>query len=438
MKEKVCIITLGCDKNTVDAERMAYLLEQAGYRLTDSPFECDCAVVNTCAFIDSAKKESIDRIFDMVRLKNEGKLRAIVVTGCLAQRYCDEIRREIPEADAIAAIGFNTDIANTVASALSGEKPALCGAPELLCNEGGRCVSTPKHYAYLKIAEGCDNRCTFCAIPNIRGGYRSREQSAILDEAKQLCAGGAKELIVIAQDTTAFGRDRGARELPELLRRLCETDGLMLLRIMYAYPDGVTPELAQVMASEDKIAKYIDLPLQHCNDEVLRRMGRRARRADIDRALELLRSSMPDITIRTTFIAGFPGETEKQFAELCDFARGQDFARAGCFAYSREDGTPAARLDGQHTERVKQRRAQTLNRQLSDRLAEKQAARIGETLSAFCEGEEDGRLVFRSFADAPDVDTVIYAPVGRIADGEIKKLRITGAEGTDLTAEYAE
>ena len=437
MNEKIAIVSLGCDKNRVDAERMAFLLEQAGYTLVPAVDGADCAVINTCGFIQSAKEEAIAAIFDAVGRKNgDSPLRAVVVTGCLAQRYCDEITAEIPEVDAVVGLSKNGDIASVVASALAGKGEHCCGSPELLMNEGERLISTPGHYAYIKIAEGCRNHCTYCAIPMIRGGYRSRPVESIVAEAKALAQSGVRELIVIAQDTTAYGCDLGGGvTLASLLRQLCKIEKLNLIRVLYGYPDGITDDLVQVFATEAKLAKYLDMPLQHCSDEVLRRMGRRGNQNELMQTIEKIRASAPVFAVRTTFIAGFPGETQAQCDELCRFIRAARFARSGCFAFSEEEGTPAVKLDKKHGETVKARRAEQVSRACYESMLEFQLARIGNVERAMCDGfdSERGAYVLRGDYDAPDIDTVIYVESEKpLAAGEMYNVRITSMDEPDM------
>ena len=343
MNYKVGMISLGCTKNQVDAEMLLYTLKERGFQFVSDPEEADAVIVNTCGFIESAKQESIDEILELGNLKREGKIKAIVVTGCLAERYQDEITKQLYEIDAAVGIGANDKIADVVLKALAGDKVELFPDKLELPLSGGRVQSTPPYTAYLKVAEGCDNCCTYCAIPLIRGRFRSRTMENVLEEARELAAKGVKELNVIAQDTTRYGEDLyGTPQLAKLLKELCKIDGFRWIRVLYCYPDRVTDELIDVMASEDKIVKYIDLPLQHCNGEILRRMNRRGNRDTLTTLLQKIKEKMPDVVLRSTFITGFPGETEEQFEELAEFANDIRFQRLGCFAYSQEEDTPAA------------------------------------------------------------------------------------------------
>ena len=359
MNKKVGIVSLGCAKNQVDAEMLLFTLRGRGYTIVDDPAKADAVIVNTCGFIDSAKQESIDEIIELGNLKREGKIKAIIVTGCLAERYQDEITKQLYEIDAAVGIGANEQIADVVEQVLGGSDTLELFPDKLsLPLEGGRVLSTPFYTAYLKIAEGCDNKCTFCAIPMIRGKFRSRKIENLIEEAKGLAADGVRELNIIAQDTTRYGEDLyGKPSLDKLLTELCKIDGLHWIRVLYCYPDSITDELIDVMAREEKIVNYIDLPLQHCNSEILRKMHRRGDRASLTALLNKMREKIPNVIFRSTFITGFPGETEEQFEELAEFAKEMNFQRLGCFAYSQEEGTPAAKMPDQLDDDVKQQRA---------------------------------------------------------------------------------
>lgn len=440
MPYSVGMVSLGCEKNRVDAEMMMAALEQAGYELKDDAALADVAIVNTCGFIEDAKKESIEEILELARLKKEGRIRALVVTGCMAERYREEVRREIPEADAVCGIGANGDIAAVVAQALAGEHPELFPEKCLLPLEGRRVRSTPSYFAYLKIAEGCDNRCSYCAIPMIRGGYRSRTMESIVQEAEQLAAEGAKELILIAQDTTRYGKDLyGRYALPELLRRLCAVEGPRWIRLLYCYPEAITDELLDVMASEKKIVKYMDLPLQHCSQPVLRAMRRAGSRQELTALLRKLRQRIPGLVLRTTMITGFPGETEEDFEELCQFAKEMRFERLGCFAYSQEEGTPAGAMENQVDPEVRQERRNILMEQQMNIMQEWGESRVGQTVEVLVEGfDRYAECWFgRSAADAPDVDGKIFflANGKRPRLGEFRKIKITDCIDCDLMGE---
>ena len=397
MNYKTAVISLGCAKNQVDAEMLLYTLKERGFKLVDEAEKADAVIVNTCGFIDSAKQESIDEIIELGSLKREGKIKAIIVTGCLAERYQDEITKQLYEIDAAVGIGANEQIADIVEKALSGEETIELFPDKLLLPlEGGRVQSTPFYTAYLKIAEGCDNKCTFCAIPMIRGKFRSRNIESLIDEAKTLAANGVRELNVIAQDTTRYGEDiYGKPSLDKLLTELCKIDGLHWIRVLYCYPDSITDSLIDVMAKEDKIVKYIDLPLQHCNSEILHRMHRRGDRESLTALLRRIKEKMPNVIFRSTFITGFPGETEEQFEELAEFAKEINFQRLGCFAYSQEEGTPAAKMPGQLDDDIKQRRA--------DIIMEHQQTVMAE----FCDSLIGNRRIFELLnKDTESVDYV--------------------------------
>ena len=407
---KIGMISLGCPKNQVDAEMMLSTLCEAGFEITGEVEGCDIVIINTCGFIGDAKKEAIDTILEVCQLKDEGSVGAVIVTGCLAQRYKDEIMNEIPEVDAVIGIGANADIAAVCRDVLSSKKVNLFPPKLSLPLEGGRVLTTPSHYAYLKIAEGCSNCCTYCAIPKIRGKFRSREMENIIAEAKSLAENGVKELIVVAQDTTKYGIDLyGELKLATLLKELCKIDGIEWIRTLYCYPESITDELIDTMASEDKICKYIDIPLQHCDGDVLKRMNRRGDRESLTALINKLRARIPDITIRTTFIVGFPGETDENFESLCEFADEMQFDRYGCFAYSAEEDTPAAIMENQIDEDVKIERASIMNSQQQRIFEDKLEALVGKELTVIVDGfDEDEMLYFgRSYMDAPEIDTVV-------------------------------
>lgn len=434
----IFLLSLGCDKNRIDAEIMAKRLQDAGHRLCDDVFTSDVALVNTCGFIEAAKKEAIDAIFEMVRIKEDeaSPIRAVVVTGCLAERYRDEVADQIPETDAVIGIAKNHEIVAVIEEVLRGERVTEFDDPDKLIIEGERLVSTPPHYAYLKIAEGCSNHCTYCAIPSIRGRFRSRRMEDIVGEAKTLVKDGAKELILIAQDTTAYGRDLDdGSSLAALLRELVKIDGIWKIRILYAYPDFLTDELIDVIASEPKIAHYLDIPFQHADKSVLRRMGRFGDKETLLALVERIRAKVPDISLRSSFIVGFPGETIDHFDALLEFLKKAKLDRAGCFLFSPEEGTPAAKLDGQMDEDVKELRAESFMALQTRILEEKQKEKIGRTLEAIVEGfdEESGMYVSRTEYDAPEIDTVLYIDTKKkLIAGDIADVRITDADSYDL------
>lgn len=438
MNYKVSIVSLGCAKNRVDAEMMLFKLRQAGFILTDDPAMADVAIVNTCGFIESAKQESIDEILELGRLKEEGTIKHIIVTGCLAERYKDEISRELPEADAVIGIGANTDIAETVRLVINGESPLSFPDKALHCIDGGRIQSTPKHYAYLRVADGCDNRCAYCAIPLIRGGFHSRRMEDILEEAQNLVKGGVRELNVIAQDTTGYGKDiYGRLMLPELLRELCRIDELRWIRILYCYPDRITDELIDTIACEDKIVKYIDLPLQHANGRVLRAMNRHGDRESLTALINKIRKRIPNVVLRTTLIAGFPTETDEEFEEVSEFAKEIGFERLGCFAYSAEEDTPAYDMP-QVDEAVRKARADAIMEQQQYTMLEYNKTRLNTEIEVLCEGfDRYAECYFgRSYAEAPEVDpNVFFTSSRKVAEGEFVRVRITDILDCDLIGE---
>ncbi len=439
MAIKVGMVSLGCAKNQVDGEMLMAALKQGGFELVDDAALADIAIVNTCGFIESAKKESIEEILELAALKKEGRIKKLVVTGCLAERYQQEIHKELPEVDAVLGIGANGSIAaylkqmmadGFVESFPDKSKMPLCGAREL---------STPSWSAYLKIAEGCDNRCTYCAIPMIRGGYRSRTMESIEEEARALTANGAKELVLIAQDTTRYGIDLyGEFSLAKLLKRLCKIDGVQWLRVLYCYPDSITDELLDVMAEEEKIVKYIDLPLQHASGKVLRAMNRRGDRESLTALLQKIREKIPGVILRTTLITGFPGETEEDFTELAEFVKEIKFDRLGCFAYSQEEGTPAAELPDQLDEEIKEHRAELIMDTQTRIMEQKGQEYLGKTLTVLTEGfDRYAECWFgRSCMDAPDIDgKVFFAAEQKPVLGTFVQVRIDDCVDCDLFGE---
>lgn len=436
---KVCIILLGCDKNRIDAEIMAGKLSDAGYVMSGDPQESDIIIINTCGFIEASKKESIDVIFDMARLKKENRNKHIVVTGCLAERYRDTLVKEIPEADAVIGIGKNGDIVKLIEKMLSSKPLSAFDDPENLPLDGERLLSTPLHYAYLKIAEGCSNRCSYCAIPDIRGRFRSRKPENIIREARLLAEKGVKELILVAQDTTAYGRDLdGGHDLPVLLERLAMTEGIWKIRILYAYPDNITDKLIMTIGQNEKIAKYLDVPMQHADGGILKMMGRSGNKETLLALVGRLRQGVPGIALRSSFMAGFPGEGEKEFCELMDFIRRAEIDRAGCFAFSPEEGTGAFGLGKKIPEKVKNTRVERFMAKQTQILQTKQQARTGQTLEVIIDGFDKHRGMYaaRSELDAPEVDTVVYIhPEAGLKTGNIINVKITGYEGYDLFGE---
>ena len=440
MATKVGIVSLGCAKNQVDAEMLLYKIREAGYELSDDPGVCDVAIVNTCGFIESAKQESIDEILELATLKREGQIKKLVVTGCLAERYNNELMKEMCEIDAVVGIGGNEDIVTVLNRVMEDEKVNIHPDKLLMPLEGKRLQSTPPYTAYIKISEGCDNRCTYCAIPLIRGGHRSRKMEDIILEATDLAKKGVKELNVIAQDTTRYGMDLyGEYRLAKLLKELCKIDGFKWIRVLYCYPDKITDELIDVIKTEDKICKYIDIPLQHCNKDVLCRMNRSGDKESLLALINKLRKEIPDIVIRTTFIAGFPGETEEEFTELCEFAKEAKFQRMGCFPYSVEEGTPAAEFPNQLDEETKAHRAEIIMDQQSYIMDEYLESQIGKEMEVLCEGYDRYAECYfgRSYCDAPDVDTVtFFTSTGEKPKvGEFYKIEITDFIDSSLVGE---
>ena len=440
MQNTVGIVSLGCAKNRVDAELMMYKLNEAGFKLVQDAAMADAAIINTCGFIESAKQESIDEILELAQLKKEGKIKAIIVTGCLAERYNTELMKELSEVDAVIGIGKNADIAAVVRKALDGEKVEAFPDKLDLPLDGGRVQSTEPHWAYLKIADGCDNCCTYCAIPLIRGSFRSRKMENIIEEAERLVRNGVKELNVIAQDTTRYGEDLyGELKLAELLKKLCKIDGLQWIRVLYCYPDRITDELLDTIREEKKIVKYIDLPLQHCNGRVLRAMNRRGDKESLLKLVDHIREKIPGVVLRTTVSAGFPGETEEDFEELSDFVAQTRFERLGCFAYSQEEDTPAALMPDQIDEDVKNRRAEIISEQealIIDSWCEDQ---VGTELDVLVDGFDRYADCWfgRSPFDAPEVDPCVFFTVGETKPrpGDIVRVHITDHIDCDLTGE---
>lgn len=433
---RVGVISLGCPKNQVDAEIMLAKLEEEGFTITGSAYEADVVVINTCGFIEAAKQEAIDNIFEMVELKSEGDIKAIVVTGCLAQRYKQEILEEIPEVDAVIGLGDNVNIAEVCKKVLEGEQYSCFPSKYLLPLNGQRLLTTPEHYAYLKIAEGCSNCCTYCAIPSIRGRYRSREMADIIDEARALAQSGAKELIIVAQDTTKYGIDLyGELRLPQLLRELSEIEGIKWLRLLYCYPDSITDELIAEIASNEKVCAYLDLPLQHADENVLKRMNRTGSKAEFLDLVKKLRSRIPDIVIRTTFITGFPGETEEEFNNLAEFVKEAEFDRLGCFAYSAEEGTRAADMPDQVDEQTKIDRGDIIMQQQFDVFERKLEEKIDKVYEVIVEGYDGYTDCYygRSYMDAPEIDSLVYfTSQVPLEDGEFVKVKIINYKDYDL------
>ena len=440
MSYNVTLLSLGCAKNRVDAEILLYNLKDAGYNIVSSVSLADVVIVNTCGFIDDAKKESIDEILSVAELKNRGLIKAIIVTGCLAERYKNEVLKEIPEVDAVIGIGANNNIADVVDKAIMGVKTEDFPNKLLLPLNGKRIQTTPKYYAYLKVADGCDNRCTYCAIPLIRGKFRSRRMEDILSEAEYLAKNGVKELLVIAQDTTRYGEDiYGKLKLPELLKKLCKIDGIKWIRILYCYPDRITDELIDVISKEEKVLNYIDIPLQHCNKRILKLMNRNGDKESLTNLLKKIRQKIPDVILRTTFICGFPGETDEEFNELAEFSKEIKFERMGCFMYSQEEGTPASYMDNQVDNEVKFRRQEILMEEQMRIMEENSIKMLGKTITVLFEGYDDeSNLYFgRSVADSPDIDGRVYFDIldKDVKEGEFLNIKINKFDNCDLIGE---
>lgn len=442
MGYNIGMVSLGCAKNQTDAEIMLGILDSTGHKLVANPEMADIIVVNTCGFIESAKQESIDTILEMAEYK-KGRLKALIVTGCLAERYNKEILEELPEVDAVLGVGDYDKIAEIINRVIAGDKPVLFGHQDMDTEEGlPRILTTPSYTAYLKIAEGCDNNCTYCAIPKIRGRFRSRRMENIIEEAKQLAASGVKELILIAQDTTRYGIDiYGEYSLAVLLEKLCKIDGIEWIRVHYFYTEAVTDELIECMAREEKICKYIDMPIQHINNRILKRMARRTSREQIEETIRKMREKMPDCIIRTSIIAGFPGETEEEFSELERFVKKVKFDRMGIFAYSQEENTPAASFPDQIDEAVKEKRLDrlmSLQKQIS---LEKNKEKLGMTMSVIAEGYDEESFLYygRSRGDSIGVDGRVYfAADDEIMPGDIVNVKILDCDEYDLTGKTEE
>ena len=439
MSVKVALVSLGCEKNLVDSERMLHKLRTHGYELVTEFGDSDVAVVNTCGFIQSAKEEAIETILEIGALKKEGQVKKLILTGCLTERYKEEAASEFPEADAIVGIGDNKDIVDILDKVLAGERWVHFAPKSDVELSGGRIISTLPFFSYLKISEGCSNCCTYCAIPMIRGKYRSVPMEDVLSEANWLCENGVTELNIIAQDTTRYGEDLyGENKLCELLHKLCEIPALKWLRVLYCYPERITDELIDTLANEPKIVKYLDMPIQHCNDEILQRMNRPSTKAKLLDVIGRLRAKMPDIVLRTTLIAGFPGETEAQFTELCEFVNEVKFARLGCFAYSQEDGTKAAEMPDQLDDETKQNRADILMEHQMEIAAAYNEAQLGTEKTAVVEGFDKWAECYfgRTAADAPDIDgKVFFTSENPLQIGDYVQIRITDVMDYDLLGE---
>ena len=435
-------ISLGCAKNQVDCERMMYRVQEAGHTVKEDIVGSDVVVINTCGFIDSAKSEAIDYILQTAQLKEQGLVGKILVTGCLSQRYQGDILKEMPEVDGILGTGSYTEIVPAIEALLEEKTVEDFGSIDAPEQETGRIVTTPEHYAFIKIAEGCDNRCAYCIIPKLRGRYRSRQLDDILYEARLLADSGVKELMVVAQDTSRYGTDfpEHKRLLPELLRRLCEIEGLRWIRVHYVYPDEIDDELIEVMATEPKIVKYLDIPIQHCNDKILKAMNRRGDGEFLRALLKKLRDKIPGLVIRTSLITGLPGEGEEEFRELCDFLRETKMERVGAFAFSPEEGTPAAEMEHVDAETA-QKRAEIIEMLQSEIMDEYNASLIGKTLEVLVDGydEEAEQFFGRTYADSPDIDGRVWiASDEPVSEGEFVMVTIDGCREGDLSGYVVE
>lgn len=437
---KVGMISLGCPKNQVDGEALLAKLAQAGYQIVNEIENSDVMIVNTCGFIEDAKREAIDTILEVAQYKEAGLISAIVVTGCLAERYQDEILKEMPEVDAVIGIGANSDIVKVCDKALCGIKTSNFPNKCYLPLDGERMLSTPPHWAYLKIAEGCDNRCAYCAIPGIRGDFRSRTIESVVDEAKSLVNRGVKEIILVAQDTTKYGQDLyGEYSLDKLLKELVKIDGLEWIRLFYCYPQRITDSLIDVIAKEDKVCKYIDIPLQHSDATVLKNMNRVGDGNDYRVLLNKMRKAIPGLALRTTFMVGFPGETDEQFENLCEFVKEMKFDKMGCFTFSPEEDTPAFDMENQIDEDVKKRRQEVLMNAQFFITEASNKGRVGNVYKVIVDSFADGKYTGRSYMDSPEIDSgIIFASNKELNIGDFVDVKITDFDGYDLIGEHYE
>lgn len=437
---KILFISLGCDKNLVDTEEMLDLLRQKGYDFTDDENECDIVVVNTCCFIGDAKEESINALLEAAELKKGGRVRVLVAAGCLAQRYHREILTEIPEVDAIVGTTSIDRIADAVERALSGRKAVFVQDPDAPCDYHiGRVLTTGGHYAYLKIAEGCGKRCSYCVIPQIRGNYRSVPMEILLEQANVLAEQGVKELILVAQETTLYGLERyGEKSLPLLLHELAQIPGICWIRILYCYPEEITEELIQTIKKEPKVCHYLDIPIQHASDRILRRMGRRTTQSQLRELIERLREEIPDICLRTTLITGFPGETQEDHEKLVDFVNEMEFDRLGVFPYSQEEGTAAAEMPDQISEEQKEAWRQDIMELQQEIAFAKAEDMVGQVLTVMIEGKVADEEVYvgRTYRDAPGVDGYLFVHTGgSLMTGDLVQIQVTGSNEYDLIGE---
>ena len=438
---KVGMVSLGCPKNQCDAELMMDRIHKAGYRLVPEAGLADVVVINTCGFIQSAKEEAIEEIMEAISRKNDGINKKIIVTGCLAQRYTEQMDEEFPEIDGVLGIGCNGDIVKAIEAVMKGEriiKSSKVGDHDM---EGDRLLSTMTHYAYLRIADGCDNRCSYCAIPYIRGAFRSRTMENIVEEAKSLAERGVKELILVAQDTTRYGLDLYKRlALPELLDKICEIDGIKWIRLLYCYPERMTDELIQCIKRQDKILHYLDIPIQHCNSDILKAMNRSGDRHSLWDLFAKLRTELPDLILRTTVITGFPGETEDQFVELAEFVNNVKFEHLGCFAYSAEEGTPAAEMENQIPDAEKEHRCEIITEQQEVRFADFCDQQAGKTFETVVEGYDRYFEMYfgRNYMYAPEIDGMVYFTGKGLKAGQFVNVKITDSVDNNLIGELVQ
>lgn len=440
---KILFISLGCDKNLVDSEVMLGMLTGKGYEITDDENEADVVVVNTCCFIGDAKEESIHNILEMAELRKAGDIKALIVTGCLAQRYKEEVQTEIPEVDAIIGTTAIDAIVETLEDVLAGQgHNHIEDINRTPVYDKSRIVTTGGHYAYLKIAEGCDKRCSYCIIPKVRGNYRSIPMESLLEEARKLVEFGAKELILVAQETTLYGKDLyGEKSLPRLLHELGKIDGLYWIRILYCYPEEITDELIETIRTEEKVCHYLDIPIQHASDNILKRMGRRTNQAELRDMIARLRERIPDICLRTTLITGFPGETQEDHEELMAFVDEMEFDRLGVFTYSAEEDTPAAEFEDQIEEEIKKDRQAEIMELQQEIAFEKAENAVGRTVLAMIEGRlpDENAYAARTYMDAPNVDGLVFVQTSReLMTGDFVKVKITGSYEYDLIGEIVE
>ncbi len=443
---KIAIVSLGCPKNQVDADVFCRALLEDGHETVAKIDEADLILVNTCGFLDAAKEEAIEHILDACRLKKDNPKRKVMVTGCLAERYREELAKEIPELDAVVGIGKNARLPEIVRhlmqeSNMQSQPYEAYGPKTDLAFSHRRVIGTPSHFAYLKVAEGCSNVCSYCAIPSIRGPFRSRSLASCLEEARWLAQQGVKELVLVAQDVTAFGEDRGKNEIVALLDALNAIEGICWIRILYAYPERITDAFLEAMKRNEKVLPYLDLPIQHCNDTILQSMRRKGGAAAVRQAIAKIRKNIPHCTLRTSLIVGYPSESEEQFEELCRFVKETEFDRLGCFAYSQEEGTKAAEMTNQVPQEVRERRAEIMMEMQAGILKEKQEKQIGATLLVLCDGfdDEENAYVCRGESDCYEIDTLVYVHTDMpMQQGRFYKVKVHREDGFDLHADCVE